>query len=97
MRAQGIFEHDCRDERHSQNVFIEMSSFLGIPTGVGVMLYMPDRIIGRRHFRTGGIVLAHHVLAYSSWRRPQMPVSLRPLGARSSHWYMPQMPSTPRA
>jgi len=36
-------------------------------------------------------------LLYSSWRRHQVPVSLRPLGARSSHWYMPQRPSRPRA
>src|SRR5262245_18358809 len=36
-------------------------------------------------------------LPYSSWRRYQTPASLRPLGARSSHWYMPQRPSTPRA
>jgi hypothetical protein len=38
-------------------------------------------------------------LSYSSWRRHQMPPvsSLRPLGARSSHWYMPQSPSSPRA
>src|ERR1700693_1968480 len=36
-------------------------------------------------------------LSYSLWRRHQTPVSLRPLGARSSHWYMPQRPSTPRA
>src|SRR5688572_18352216 len=36
-------------------------------------------------------------LPYSSWRRHQTPVSLRPLGARSSHWYMPQRPSSPRA
>jgi hypothetical protein len=36
-------------------------------------------------------------LSYSSWRRHQRPVSLRPLGARSSHWYMPQRPSSPRA
>ena len=37
--------------------------------------------------------------SYSSWRRHQMPPvsSLRPLGARSSHWYMPQRPSNPRA
>ena len=28
---------------------------------------------------------SHHHLAYSSWRRHQMPLSLRPLGARSSH------------
>jgi hypothetical protein len=35
--------------------------------------------------------------SYSSWRRHQTPVSLRPLGARSSHWYMPQRPSSPRA
>jgi len=35
--------------------------------------------------------------AYSSWRRHQMPVSLRPLGARSSHWYAPNRPSSPRA
>jgi predicted dinucleotide-binding enzyme len=33
---------------------------------------------------------------YSSWRRHQTPVSLRPRGARSSHWYMPQRPSSPR-
>ena len=36
-------------------------------------------------------------LLYSSWRRHQTPDSLRPLGARSSHWYMPQRPSSPRA
>ena len=36
-------------------------------------------------------------LLYSSWRRIQTPVSLRPLGARSSHWYIPQRPSSPRA
>jgi hypothetical protein len=36
-------------------------------------------------------------LSYSSWRRHQMPGSLRPFGARSSHWYMPQRPSSPRA
>ena len=36
-------------------------------------------------------------LSYSSWRRHQTPASLRPLGARSSHWYMPQRPSSPRA
>ena len=35
-------------------------------------------------------------LGYSSWRRHQTPDSFRPLGARSSHWYMPQRPSTPR-
>jgi len=28
--------------------------------------------------------------SYASWRRHQMPVSFRPLGARSSHWYMPR-------
>ena len=38
-----------------------------------------------------------HLLSYSSWRRNQRPVSLRPRGARSSHWYMPQRPSSPRA
>ncbi len=38
-----------------------------------------------------------HPLLYSSWRRNQRPVSLRPLGARSSHWYMPHRPSSPRA
>ena len=38
-------------------------------------------------------------LPYSSWWRHQLPPnsSLRPLGARSSHWYMPQRPSSPRA
>jgi gluconolactonase len=41
--------------------------------------------------------------AYSSWRRKKLigssaaRSSLRPRGARSSHWYMPQSPSSPRA
>jgi len=35
--------------------------------------------------------------AYSSCRFHQMPSSLRPLGARSSHWYMLHRPSSPRA
>src|SRR5262245_59941553 len=35
-------------------------------------------------------------LSYSSWRRHQTPVSLRPLGARSSHWHMAQRPSNRR-
>ena len=43
----------------------------------------------------GPIGLAQRV--YSSWRRHQAPVALRPLGARSSHWNMPQRPSSPRA
>jgi O-antigen ligase len=34
---------------------------------------------------------------YSSWRLNQRPVSLRPFGARSSHWYMPQRASKLRA
>src|SRR5262245_42236449 len=34
---------------------------------------------------------------YSSWRRHQAPFSLRPLGARSSHWYVLHTPSSPRA
>ncbi len=36
-------------------------------------------------------------VSYSSWRRSQGPLSLRPFGARSSHGYMLQTPSTPRA
>jgi hypothetical protein len=41
-------------------------------------------------------------LLYSSWRRKKLSgspgprASLRPRGARSSHWYMPQRPSRPR-
>jgi hypothetical protein len=48
-----------------------------------------------------------HSRSYSSWRRyqtlarrspaPTNRLSLRPRGARSSHWYMPQRPSSPRA
>src|SRR6266404_5585390 len=45
----------------------------------------------------GLLVPLLELLSYSSWRRHQTPVSLRPLGARSSHWYMPQRPSRPRA
>lgn len=36
-------------------------------------------------------------LPYASWKRHQRPFSLRPCGARSSHWYIPQRPSSPRA
>ncbi len=36
-------------------------------------------------------------LSYSSCRRHQTPFSLGPQGARSSHWYMPQRLSSPRA
>lgn len=49
----------------------------------------------RREGRVAHRATAHG--AYSSWRRHQMPCSLRPSGARSSHWYMPQRPSSPRA
>src|SRR5262249_24106586 len=34
---------------------------------------------------------------YASRRRNQGPASLRPMGARSSHWYMPHIASRPRA
>jgi NAD(P)-dependent dehydrogenase (short-subunit alcohol dehydrogenase family) len=37
-----------------------------------------------------------HWLSYSSWRRHQWPVSLRPSGARSSHCHMPHRASSPR-
>src|SRR6476661_7132645 len=43
--------------------------------------------------RSEGMAISLQRLSYSSWRRHQRPVSLRPLGARSSHWYMPQRPS----
>src|SRR5262245_26020787 len=44
-----------------------------------------------------GLVLRRR-FSYSSWRRHQaLPSSFRPLGARSSHWYMPHRPSSPRA
>src|SRR2546428_1375642 len=60
-----------------------------------------SRSFGRRKRSSRGF-LSHDPrdfaqrLSYSSWRRNQAPVSLRPLGARSSHWYMPQRPSSPR-
>ena len=41
--------------------------------------------------------MARQPWSYSSWRRHHGRASLRPLGARSSHWYMPQRPSSPRA
>jgi len=45
----------------------------------------------------GAAIRTFQSLSYSSRRRNQMPVSLRPFGARSSHWYMPQSASIPRA
>ena len=50
-----------------------------------------------------GYLLAPLAWWYSSWRRNQLSgspgprASFRPRGARSSHWYMPQRPSRPRA
>src|SRR5260221_11242936 len=44
-----------------------------------------------------GMTFAQRTL-YSLWRLHQTPSSsLRPLGARSSHWYIPHRPSSPRA
>ena len=42
-------------------------------------------------------VCGPYMLSYSSWRRNHKPVSLRPNGAWSSHWYIPQSESTPRS
>ena len=44
--------------------------------------------------RRAGLIKIRLVLIMAS---PPDAVSLRPLGARSSHWYMPQRPSSPRA
>ncbi len=52
------------------------------------------RLAWQAHQRAAG---ARHGASYSSWRRHHMPVSLRPSGARSSHWYMPHTPSSPRS
>jgi hypothetical protein len=77
---------------------------LGPPTALIVTaLHIPlmDRFIRReeKQLEIASMGLKHFVqpLLYSSWRRHQTPVSLRPVGARSSHWYMPQRPSSPRA
>jgi hypothetical protein len=43
------------------------------------------------------VAVSRHWLGYSSCRCHQGPASLRPSGARSSHWYMPQTLSSPRA
>ena len=65
----------------------------------------------RREISSPAVAPRHHDfaqrLSYSSWRRyqtlprrspaPTNRLSLRPRGARSSHWYMPQRPSSPRA
>jgi len=69
--------------------------------------FEPDLTVSDHHPRhrhgpaSGHRHLAHRDFAqpllYSSWRRHHIPVSLRPLGARSSHWYIPQRPSSPRA
>ena len=61
-----------------------------------------DLVAGARSGEVGGAAFrTRHLLSYSSWRRYQKPVLLRPSGARSSHWYIPRgspararMPST---
>ena len=76
------------------------------PAGVirGLVCWLVGRVVGARDHaraRGGGAGLqvseGGQLAGYSSWRRHQMPSSLRPLGARSSHWYMPQRLSSPRA
>jgi hypothetical protein len=46
--------------------------------------------------RVSGRAALAYWLSYSSWRRHQWPVSLRPSGARSSHCHMPHRVSSPR-
>jgi len=67
--------------------------FLGVPKHRA-----PDVVIasGRTPTAEAPAGPDHACSAYSSWRRHQMPLSLRPSGARSSHEYMPHRPSTPR-
>jgi hypothetical protein len=55
---------------------------------------VPDKPLRLLQLR---VHVSRYGLSYSSCRRHQKPVSLRPSGARSSHWYMPQRPSSPRA
>src|SRR5713101_8273405 len=77
-------------------------NFLWVGHKAGVQLLIASVNIGdHQHHelhRSSPFVLVNFAqpLLYSSWRHHQRPVSLRPLGARSSHWYMPQRPSTPR-
>ncbi len=75
----------------------------------GVVGYLPDVAVGVGERARGaapvhggrgaadGSAVPCHWPSYSSWRRHQGPVSLRPRGARSSHWYMPHRPSIPRS
>ena len=69
------------------------ASFAGLSDGSSERGIMPGPAGRAGHRASEGGQLA----GYSSWRRHQMPSSLRPLGARSSHWYMPQRLSSPRA
>src|SRR5262249_34533745 len=84
LGAGGVVEllHQCRER---------LGAHLDCDLGVGFEVVVPGGEAGRACFRTP------HWLPYSSWRRNQTPVSLRPSGARSSHWYMPHRPSSPRA
>lgn len=50
--------------------------------------------LGRFHIAAVGV---RYSRSYSSWRRYQTPDSLRPSGARSSHWYMAHRTSIPRS
>jgi len=59
----------------------------------------PDEPCDRRQAAAaGGAQVVHYAASsYSSLRRHHTSVSLRPFGARSSHWYMPHSASSPRA
>src|SRR6266487_2376747 len=60
--------------------------------GASTRTYSRRNCICRVH-----LFVTRHWRSYSSWRRHQTPVSLRPRGARSSRWYMPQTTSSSNA
>jgi len=78
-------DHPCNRDRASPSPFAAMS------------IHTPTPAQWQHALALALVPLFRPCDSYSSCRRHHMPVSLRPLGARSSHWYMPQMPSSPRA
>jgi hypothetical protein len=84
------------DQRGAAPVLLALGAAAAKAAGglLALALVRPwGRVIPRGWLRAG----LRHWVSYSSWRRHQMPVSLRPRGARSSHAYIPHRTSIPRS
>src|SRR5580692_9541591 len=86
-------------ERHQTVVSVALATKSSAEVPKNACCEVFSKVMGQYRLSRNWLLItyvAHH-LPYSSCRCHQRPFSLRPFGARSSHGYMPQRPSSPRA